>query len=93
MYVEGGRQYKYHLEHYGHPTKFGYLDARTSFPRGRAKQAVPLGSASPHARGQIEQVELLGFPEKLKWTREETGLRIEWPEHAVAFRVSGVGFV
>jgi alpha-L-fucosidase len=64
------------------------------------KQAViaPLGTASPHLRGQIEQVELVGSPGKLKWTREEAGLKIELPErkpceHAVAFRVSGAGLV
>jgi alpha-L-fucosidase len=26
MYIEGSRQYRYHLEHYGHPSKFGYKD-------------------------------------------------------------------
>jgi alpha-L-fucosidase len=26
MYIQGSRQYKYHLEHYGHPSKFGYKD-------------------------------------------------------------------
>jgi alpha-L-fucosidase len=26
MYVEGHEQYKYHIEHYGHPSKFGYKD-------------------------------------------------------------------
>lgn len=26
MYVEGSRQYKFHLEHYGHPSRFGYKD-------------------------------------------------------------------
>ncbi len=26
MYIQGQRQYKYHLEHYGHPSKFGYKD-------------------------------------------------------------------
>jgi alpha-L-fucosidase len=26
MYMEGSEQYKYHLEHYGHPSKFGYKD-------------------------------------------------------------------
>lgn len=26
MYVEGSGTYKYHLEHYGHPSKFGYKD-------------------------------------------------------------------
>lgn len=26
MYKEGSKQYQYHLEHYGHPSKFGYKD-------------------------------------------------------------------
>jgi alpha-L-fucosidase len=26
MYIEGHRQYKYHLEKYGHPSKFGFKD-------------------------------------------------------------------
>ena len=26
MYIEGNRQYKYHLEHYGHPSEFGFKD-------------------------------------------------------------------
>jgi alpha-L-fucosidase len=26
MYIEGSRQYKWHVEHYGHPSKFGYKD-------------------------------------------------------------------
>jgi alpha-L-fucosidase len=26
MYLEGTRQYKYQLEHYGHPSRFGYKD-------------------------------------------------------------------
>jgi alpha-L-fucosidase len=26
MYMEGSSQYKYHLEHYGHPSRFGYKD-------------------------------------------------------------------
>ena len=26
MYIQGTRQYNYHLEHYGHPSKFGYKD-------------------------------------------------------------------
>lgn len=26
MYLEGSEQYKYHLEHYGHPSRFGYKD-------------------------------------------------------------------
>lgn len=26
MYMEGNRQYKYHLEHFGHPSEYGYKD-------------------------------------------------------------------
>lgn len=26
MYIEGSEQYKYHLKHYGHPSKFGFKD-------------------------------------------------------------------
>ena len=26
MYIQGSRQYKYHVQHYGHPSKFGYKD-------------------------------------------------------------------
>ena len=26
MYLEGNQSYKYHLENYGHPSKFGYKD-------------------------------------------------------------------
>src|ERR1043166_3928853 len=26
MYIEDQRQYKYHLKHYGHPSRFGYED-------------------------------------------------------------------
>ena len=26
MYIEGNGQYKYHLEHYGHPSEFGFKD-------------------------------------------------------------------
>ena len=31
MYIEGSPQYKFHLEHYGHPSKVGYKDVCTSF--------------------------------------------------------------
>ena len=26
MYMEGSREYEYHCEHYGHPSKFGFKD-------------------------------------------------------------------
>lgn len=31
MYIEGHAQYKYHLEHYGHPSKVGFKDVITTF--------------------------------------------------------------
>jgi alpha-L-fucosidase len=58
----------------------------------------PLGSRSTNAPGKIEHVELVGFPGKLKWERDEVGLHIVLPEerpcdHAIAFRVLGEGLV
>src|SRR5438477_439720 len=64
------------------------------------KQAViaALASDSKQAPGKIENVELLGHSGKLKWTRDEGGLKIALPEekpceHAVAFRIAGAGLV
>ncbi len=38
MYIEGHRQYKYHLERYGHPSKFGYKDV---IPTWKAERFDP----------------------------------------------------
>jgi alpha-L-fucosidase len=64
------------------------------------KQATitALAHDSKYAPGKIENVELIGHSGKLKWTRDDSGLRIELPEkkpseHAVAFRVTGAGLV
>ncbi len=64
------------------------------------KQAViaALASNSKQAPGKIENVELVGHSGKLKWTRDDAGLKIELPEqkpceHALAFRILGVGLV
>jgi alpha-L-fucosidase len=59
---------------------------------------APLGNKSPQAPGKIEHVELIGFPGKLKWERDEVALHIVLPEnkpsdHAVAFRIEGKGIV
>jgi len=61
------------------------------------KQAViaPLATTSKHATGKIENVELLGYPGKLKWKQDETGLKVQLPaekpsDHAVAFKISGL---
>ncbi|MDR2375298.1 MAG: alpha-L-fucosidase [Treponema sp.] len=31
MYIEGSDQYRYHIRHYGHPSKFGYKDLVTQW--------------------------------------------------------------
>src|SRR6266851_2350113 len=31
MYLEGSAQYKFHLEHYGHPSKVGFKDVIATF--------------------------------------------------------------
>ena len=38
MYIEGHKQYKYHLEKYGHPSKFGFKDG--SAAAGHLQEAV-----------------------------------------------------
>ncbi len=38
MYVQGSRQYKYHCEKYGHPTKFGFKDV---IPTWKAEKFDP----------------------------------------------------
>jgi alpha-L-fucosidase len=46
------------------------------------KQAIvaPLAKNSPHGAGKIQNVELLGLKGKLKWSQDETGLKVELPE-------------
>ena len=59
---------------------------------------APLAAGSKYAPGKVEHVELLGFPGKLKWTRDESGLRVQMPEqkpseYAVALKISGPGLI
>lgn len=35
MYIEGSEQYKFHVEHYGHPSKVGFKDVITTFKADR----------------------------------------------------------
>jgi hypothetical protein len=37
MYIQGEWQYAHHLQHYGHPSKTGYVDVIKSLPSGRAR--------------------------------------------------------
>jgi len=61
------------------------------------KQAViaPLATNSKYDVGKAANVELLGFPGKLKWTQDEGGLKVQLPEekpcdYAVAFKITGL---
>lgn len=38
MYMQGSKQYQYHVEHYGHPSKFGYKD---TIPAWKAEKFDP----------------------------------------------------
>jgi len=38
MYLQGSDQYNYHVEHYGHPSKFG---SRIRSPCGRRRSSTP----------------------------------------------------
>lgn len=53
-----------------------------------------LARNSPHARGKVTAVTLLGHSAPLQWTQDETGLRVTLPaapsEHAIALRITGV---
>jgi len=60
------------------------------------KQALvaPLAAGGASGARKITQVELLGFPGKLTWRQDPTGLSIELPprkpcKHALAFRIHG----
>jgi alpha-L-fucosidase len=49
MYIQGERQYKYHLEHFGHPNSA----TKTSFPHGKAKSSIQITwSASTRKRAR-----------------------------------------
>ena len=43
LYLEGGGQYNYHREHYGHPSEFGYKDI---LPLSRPRSGTPRHSLS-----------------------------------------------
>jgi alpha-L-fucosidase len=59
---------------------------------------APLAANGPLTTGRINNVELLGFPGKVQWTRDETGLKAKLPaekpcDHAFALRITGDGLV
>jgi alpha-L-fucosidase len=54
-----------------------------------------LGTSSPHIKGRVRDVALLGHAGNIAWTQDEHALTITVPdkrpgEHAFAFRVLGV---
>lgn len=53
-----------------------------------------LATSSPHVRGRVTSVTLLGHTGPLQWTQDETGLKVTLPaapsEHAIALRITGV---
>ncbi len=54
---------------------------------------APLGTASPQAPGKILNVEMLGHKDRIPWTQEASGLKIQMPsekpsDYAIAFRVT-----
>ena len=60
------------------------------------KQAViaPLATTSKQGVGKIRNVKLLGFKGPVKWTQDETGLKVDLPpekpcDHAIAFEIQG----
>ena len=62
----------------------GWGDASVMFPE--------LGTASAYQPGKIARVTLLGSSEKLRWTQQAEGLKVDLPrekpcDHAVVFRV------
>jgi alpha-L-fucosidase len=59
------------------------------------QQAIikPLASNSPQQPGKIQHVELLGHKGKLKWTQDETALKVDLPDQkpcdfALTFKVA-----
>jgi alpha-L-fucosidase len=55
----------------------------------------PLASNGADAAGKVENVDLLGFPGKVKWFQDAAGLHVQLPpekpcDYAIVFRVAGV---
>lgn len=53
-----------------------------------------LATNSPHAKGKVTAVTLLGHTGPLQWSQDETGLKVTLPaapsEHAIALKITGV---
>ena len=60
---------------------------------GRETIISPLRTGGQYDAGRIQNVELLGHKEKLKWSQDDAGLKVEWPEqvpgeHAVGLKMA-----
>lgn len=66
------------------------------WPADKTVLIKSLATHSPQATGRkVNEVSLLGYPEKLQWTQDELGLRVQLPanapsEHAVTLKIPGV---
>lgn len=54
MYIEGSREYKYHVEHYGHPSEFGFKDL---LPLFKAENGIQT-SSFPSIRKSVLNISL-----------------------------------
>jgi alpha-L-fucosidase len=64
-----------------------------AWPAGGRVTVRSLARGSPHLRGEVRSVELLGATTPVKWRRDEAGLHVELPaarpsEHALALRIA-----
>jgi alpha-L-fucosidase len=56
----------------------------------------PLAANGQYVKGRIADVQLLGFPGKLKWTQDTDGLKVELPpeqpcDYAFTLKIAGLG--
>jgi alpha-L-fucosidase len=52
MYIEGGPAYRFHLEHFGHPSQFGYKDLAAQW-KSRSVRPGPAHGTLQESRGEI----------------------------------------
>jgi alpha-L-fucosidase len=65
------------------------------WPDERRLVLAPLATNKPYVAGRIRRVRLLGFPGKLKWTHDASGLVVELPgkkpcEYACVLEIRGI---
>ncbi len=75
------------------PTLYAYA---LGWPTDGKLNITSLAAGAPNANSQIARVDLLGFAEPIKFTRDATGLNLTLPEqkvgdYAYGFKISGDG--